>query len=234
MKMTAKVCILVLVLTAGSIWAEAALDISGSRYDFGSVPQNATISQYFWFKSIGTDTLRISEVKTGCDCATMPFERQWIAPGDSMLVGLFWKTEKRIGGIGRYPYVMTNARPEPYRIFLTADVTVKPDSIFPICARPFILSLAKTATTSIDSLEFRLVNRSDQDVALRIVSHIPNQVELNLPTMIKAKSEIVSYVKVKPEFVNQEFTESVTLMTDDSKETRVTIPIARKIYTTTK
>lgn len=232
--MKAAVFALLTCLTIGSLLAEPALEIKGNRYDFGIVPQNAKICQYFWFKSIGTDTLRISEVKTGCDCVTMPVEKMWIAPNDSMLVGLSWETERRIGGIGRYPYVMTNARTEPYRISLTADVTVKPDSAFPICSRPFILSLAKTATASIDSMSFRLVNRSDQDITLRVMSYPPIQVDINIPTHIKANSEIVSYVKVKPDFVNQEFSTSITLMTDDANETRLTIPIARKNYTTTK
>lgn len=235
MKITSKLLLSTVLLFAyGSVRAESALEITGNRYDFGIVPQNAVVSQYFWFKSIGKDTLQILELKTGCDCATMPLERTWIAPGDSMKVGLQWNTEHRIGGIGRYPYIMTNARTEPYRIFLTADATNKPDSAFPICARPFILALAKTATTAIDSLAFRLVNRSEQDIALRVVSHMPEQVEIVIPSLIKAKSEIVTYIKVKPEFLNQEFSESITIMTDDTKETRLTIPISRKIYITAK
>lgn len=39
--------------------------VSAEEFDFGRVPQGATVSHVFWIKNIGEDTLRITDVKPG-------------------------------------------------------------------------------------------------------------------------------------------------------------------------
>lgn len=39
--------------------------VSEETFDFGYVPQGATISHVFWLKNTGGDTLRINDVRTG-------------------------------------------------------------------------------------------------------------------------------------------------------------------------
>jgi len=43
----------------------ARLQVSAEEFDFGRVPQGATISHIFWLKNIGEDTLRITDIKPG-------------------------------------------------------------------------------------------------------------------------------------------------------------------------
>lgn len=46
-------------------FAEPALTIPESIFDFGYVPQHSKISHVFWLHSTGTDTLKILNVKPG-------------------------------------------------------------------------------------------------------------------------------------------------------------------------
>ena len=52
------------------LWAASALSapkltLPETAFDFGYVPQNATVSHVFWLYSTGDDTLKILSVKTG-------------------------------------------------------------------------------------------------------------------------------------------------------------------------
>jgi hypothetical protein len=41
------------------------IQVSAEEFDFGRVPQGASISHVFWIKNVGEDTLRITDVKPG-------------------------------------------------------------------------------------------------------------------------------------------------------------------------
>ncbi|MDH4156999.1 MAG: DUF1573 domain-containing protein [candidate division Zixibacteria bacterium] len=221
---------LIVVLSVSGGLCQPLLEIPDNRFEFGLVPQNSTVAHYFWFKSVGTDTLRITEIKTGCVCALMPLEREWIAPGDSMKVGIYWDVERRVGKIGRYPYIFTNAGPDPYRLFLTGTAAADMTISNPVSVRPFKLELPKLADRSIDSLAFVFHSDLSGDVALTNVSFPVEECEIVLPDTLKAQSDNWGYIKVKKKFLYTEFKRSITLQFSDAKQTTITLPIRRKFY----
>ena len=220
------------ILISISVSARPVLEIPDEKFDFGSVATNSTISHYFWFKSTGTDTIRIEEVKTGCTCALMPLERDWIAPGDSMKVGIFWNLKNQIGKTGRYPYILSNAGSEPLRLSLTAAVVTEMDLAIPVSVKPFKLELATTPTAKVDSIEFVLSNRSERDYKCMVVSFPIEQCEIVVPDQIKAKSEAHGYIRLKPEFADTEFKSSLTIAYLGTQPGRVSIPVRFQKYGT--
>jgi len=226
--------LLTLVLAAvlgGNALSQPSLEIPDNEFEFGLVPQKSTATHYFWFKSVGTDTLKIHKIKTGCSCATMPLAQDWIAPGDSLLVGMFWDTQRRFGKMGRYPKVFTNAGPDPYQIRLTGEGqhTLDGESR-PIAVRPFKWELSRVHEKSIDSVAFVLHNNRESDLALEILSFPVDECEIFLPDTLKALSDNHGYVKVLSEFSDSEFVRSVTFRLNDKDKTIYTIPIRRKVY----
>jgi len=217
-------------LTAACVLAQPKLEIVGNKFEFGSVPQNATITQFFWFKSVGSDTVRITEIKPGCTCVLSPLERDWIAPGDSISVGFYWDTQKRVGGIGIYPYIFTNAGPEPYRVFLTASISVDPAEAYPVSAKPFKLELSRVGDTSVDSLAFVLHSFFEDDVRYSIISYPVAECEIVLPEVLKSETDNTGYIKVRKEYLYTEFQRSITLRFSDKNNSTLTIPIRRKFY----
>jgi hypothetical protein len=58
------VAILVFSLPIVSL-ARPKISVPETHWDFGIVPQNATVSHDYWVKNIGNDTLRILDVRPG-------------------------------------------------------------------------------------------------------------------------------------------------------------------------
>jgi hypothetical protein len=44
---------------------KARIEVPQTKFDFGYVPQGSTISHVFWLKSVGADTLRITDIRPG-------------------------------------------------------------------------------------------------------------------------------------------------------------------------
>ncbi len=221
----------VVVLTTAALSdAQPRLVVPAPTFDFGYTPQNVKLVHHFWFKSEGTDTLQINEIKTGCACAVMPFERDWLAPGDSMKVGIHWDIKSNLGKIERSPRVFTNASEDPVRLHLTGKVIPYPDSAHPVSPKPFRFLLGRSPQKDIDSLSFTLTNHSSQNLAISVASIPPEEVELIFPDSVQALASSTGYIKLRPEFSDSEFQTSVTLLMSDQGQTHITIPISRKFY----
>ncbi|MCK4607374.1 MAG: DUF1573 domain-containing protein [candidate division Zixibacteria bacterium] len=218
------------VIAANSGIAQPELEIRPKEFDFGFVAWNSTLVPQFWFVSTGTDTVRISDIKTGCSCATMPLEKRHLAPGDSMKVGLYWDIGRRVGGVVRGPGVFFEDGSEPVHFLLTGMVISKPDAAQPVSIKPYKAELAHLAGNSIDSVSFTFHNRSDEELDLRVVSYPVDECELDFPTVLAPESSAIGYIKIRPEFADSEFKRSVTVEFSDKKRNRITIPIRRKFY----
>lgn len=219
-----------MMTAVASVSSQPALEIPNNRFDFGIVSQNSTLVHYYWFKSVGTDTLEITRIKTGCSCALMPMETDKIAPGDSIRVGIYWDVKRNNGSIGRYPYIYTNAGPDPYRVFLTAKVIMDLLSVRPVAVRPYKLEVPKLQQKSIDSLEFILHNFNSYDLTCEIISLPFDECEIFVPKILKAESDNIGYIKVNKDYLYQEFKRSISIRLSDPKADIITIPIRRKFY----
>jgi len=217
---------------AGSLMAQPKFEIAANRFNFGMVPQSSTVANYFWFKSTGLDTVRIGEIKTGCSCAHIPLPKDWIAPGDSMLVGFFWETEHRIGSTGKYPYIYWSEFEEPARLFLTADVSSEPDSSRPLSIKPYKAELSKLGAKSIDSVGITFTNHQATPIVLKVVSVLTDEYKFVYPDTIPANGVASGYVRINPAFADKEFKGSVTFEFAASavENKRFTVPIRRKMY----
>ena len=162
----------------------------------------------------------------------MPLERDWIAPGDSMLVGFYWDLGKRFGPTSQEPRVFTNANTDtdPLYLSLKGMSVMAPDSSRPVSIKPYRMELARTPAKNIDSVGFTLTNRSTSDMALTVVSYPVPECEVSLPDSLLAGGSATGFVKLKPDYADSEFKRSVTVELSDAKKSRFTIPIRRKFY----
>jgi hypothetical protein len=225
------IVVITVLITAALSYPQPRLVATAPTFDFGYTPQNVKLVHHFWFKSVGTDTLLINKIKTGCACAVMPLERDWLAPGDSMKVGIYWDIKRNLGKIERKARIFTNAGPDPVWLHLKGTVVHYPDSTRPISPKPFRFLLARSSHKDIDSLSFTLTNHSNQNLAVGFASFPPEEVELVLPDSVQALASSTGYVKLRSEFADTEFQTSVTLLMSDQGHTHITIPIGRKFYT---
>lgn len=218
------------VLLAGAATAQPRLKIRSDRFELGKVPKETSVSHSFLFRSIGSDTLIIDEIKTGCGCTLAGLERNRLAPGDSMWVSVCWDTGKKRGPTGSYPYVFTNDPDSPARLFLTGTIVGNAAENFPTAFQPHAFDLSRFGDKSVDSISFVVRNKSADDYNIRPVSFFAEECEIILPESVKANSTASGYVKVKKEFLDKEFKGSITVEFDDKDKTRITVPIRRRIY----
>jgi hypothetical protein len=215
---------------AGAIFAQPKLEIPDNSFFFGNTPQFSTVTHQFWFKSTGTDTLRIDDIKTGCSCAVAEMPRNWIAPGDSMKIEIAWDMKRVINQTVRNPYIFTNASDEPYRASLRAIGVADPLNEKPAVAKPFKAELSRLKDKSIDSVAIELQNKESYDMIVKVVSPALDEVEIFFPDLLPADGRITGYIKLRDEYVHREFKKSVTLEFGDAEKSRMTIPIRRKFY----
>jgi hypothetical protein len=114
---------LIVVLAAGSAWAQPSVSFPDAPWDFGQVLQNEAVSHQFEVKNGGRDTLFISRVKPACGCTSAPLTRDVIAPGESIWLDVTFNTKKFSGSINKSVTVFSNDPENPQaKLSFTADV----------------------------------------------------------------------------------------------------------------
>lgn len=196
----------------------------------GAIPGHSTVSHYFWFRSIGTDTAVIDSVTPACGCTERLVDPIFVPPGDSAKLSFCWQVPGIPGARGCYPYIYTNTEGRALRVYMTGTVARFADSLRPIAFKPYILDVSRFNEKSVDSLIFRVYNSSDEDLTLTKLSFDLEECEIILPEMIPAKSSVDGLIKVKPEYLDIDFKKSFTLVVSDEQKTRITVPVRRRIY----
>lgn len=228
---TAIYLIFTFLLIISSAFSEAKLEFSTDKVDFGYIPRNSVLVHDFWFKSTGTDTLRIIEIKPGCACQTAELERDFIPPGDSMKVTMVWEVKQRVGSARKYPYIYTNARDVAYRIFMDCKVMSDPSILSNnIGVSPFRIEFSKVGSKNIDSVQFEIENKFEHDLMLKMVSLDNKRFNCTIPEVIPGLSTAYGNIILSPQFADSQFVTYFTFEASDKNSTRVTIPVRRKIY----
>lgn len=230
MRLSNLLLVILLIFCVSAAVAGPELRIRNERFDMGSIPDQNVVGHAWWFLSTGTDTLVITDIKTTCFCTVTPLESDRIAPGDSMLVHICWDVKKRVGPCGSYPYIHTNDGGRPHRVYMTGSVRRAADTTYPVAFFPHRFELSRLRDISVDSLDFRIVNRSPQEIHITPVSMFVKECEISLPESVAPGKEATGYIKVKEQYLDTEFKRSITVMLDDDQSTRLTIPIRRRIY----
>lgn len=221
----------IIIFSFSSLLAEAKLEILNESFNFGVIPQHSSLSYNFWLKSTGTDTLHITEIKTGCKCVIIPLESEFIPPGDSQFVELQWAISNEIFSVGKHPYIFTNASEDPYRLHLIGQVAKNLDSLKPVTSIPYRFIFSSMKDKSIDEIKFSFTNRTRDDIEIYNLSYPSDYYELSFPASIPASSKADGTIKVNPDFIDKEFKGSITfLVKSEEHEKRFTIPYERKIY----
>ena len=231
MKQTSRLFLVWLILITATT-AQPILDVPDKIFDFGQLPHSSTVVQQFWFKSVGTDTVKIERIRTGCDCATFDMEQDWLAPGDSMKVGFYWDSKRRVGQITRRPTIYSNIEGDPLQLEFVGVCATHPDKYYPVSIKPFKFEFSKLPALSVDSIAFTLTNQSDSNYTLEVVSYPFEECFYSLPEAIGAHQEATGYVKVNPVYGDTEFRRSLTvqLVDETGGKKRFSVPINRKIF----
>jgi len=90
------------------------LKLAEASYDFGTVAQGAPVKHLFKFKNVGTDTLRIAQVKTSCGC-TAAESSKIIPPQKDGQIEVNFNTGSQMGKVSKTVYIFSNDVEAPQR-----------------------------------------------------------------------------------------------------------------------
>lgn len=211
--------------------SEPVLTASNENFDFGFSITGSTIIHKLWLKSTGTDTVKIKDIQTGCSCTTIPLTQKEIPPGDSIEITISWDTQRTLGPVKRFPRFYYEGAEKPMRLTLSTNVQNVPDTNLSVNILPFKFELGRLPAKSVDSLNFKIRNNTDKEVGAVIISHLNEKCEIIYPKLLPARSDSYGYIKIKPEFVGEEFEDSITLKFNHEEQYFITVPIRRKVYT---
>ncbi len=90
------------------------IQFAETSFDFGTAAQNTAVKHLFKFKNVGTDTLKITQVKTSCGC-TAAESSKIIAPQKDGQIEVTYNTGTNIGKVSKTVYVFSNDAEAPQR-----------------------------------------------------------------------------------------------------------------------
>ena len=86
----------------------AKIQFTESIYDFGTVAQGTPVKHVFKFKNVGSDTLRIEQVKTSCGCTAAWESSKIIPPDKEGQIEVTFNTASQLGKASKTVYVVSN------------------------------------------------------------------------------------------------------------------------------
>ena len=90
------------------------IQFAETNFDFGKAMQSTAVKHIFKFKNVGTDTLKITQVKTSCGC-TAAESSKIIAPQQDGQIQVTFNTGSNMGKVSKTVYVFSNDVDAPQR-----------------------------------------------------------------------------------------------------------------------
>lgn len=222
------VCLLSLI--AASLTAEPIIEIPDNEFYFGKTVQQATVRHVFWIKSVGTDTLRITEIRPGCGCTEAPLKDSVLAPGDSTELEIIFSTKRFRGLTEKKTAILSNAANEAKSwVTFISDLSQESEEMRPLVVNPMRVDVSQFTKTPRRRAKFLIENRSDEDFGLSIIDSYDLNFTIELPKKIKAGETVEATVIVNENEINEEFTQSFTFQLDDQNKTRYSVPVKRTV-----
>jgi hypothetical protein len=212
----------------------------GSEFDFGAVPQNATLAHQVWLHAGPDDTLRLFDIKTGCGCLTASWEETRIAPDDSLLLVLYWQTRAFEGHRAVSAYFFVEPEPYPLEVVLSGKIVTQPDPEASLVLKPWRIDFRDRSGSKLNEA-VTMTNRSSEKLTLTLAEIGPG-IEVKMPESIGAGESIELQVRRTDADRNSLLETSFTVEAAGNPATkqRVSIPVVngdlsfRPVFTTTK
>lgn len=214
---------------ATAAFAGAELNIPEPEFNFGHVVQHNHVSCVFWLKSVGDDTLRITNVVPGCGCTEAPIDDTLLAPGDSTALRIKFNSRQFRGRTSKKPFVMVEGDPNKHFVQIVSVVHSSDEQLSPLNFEPYRIDVSQFTERPRRRARFVIKNQSDRDYKLTLIEAAETNFDVDLPSEVKAGNEAVGSVTVHEDLVDEPFEQSITIEIDDEEGTRFTLPVRRDV-----
>ena len=216
-----------MISAAPSLVAGPKLYIPESTFNFGKVPQRATVSHTFWLISDGDDTLRITKVVPGCGCTKAPLMDSVLAPGDSTAISIYFDSKSYRGFVSKKPYFETNISDDKIYLQIHTEVLPEPEQMRPVLLRPYILDVSQFSVKLRRRARAWIINESEEDLKISMLDDKEKSFAVILPESVKANDSAEIIITVNEDAIETEFSESFTFEISDEVGSRFSLPVKR-------
>ena len=151
-------------------------------------------------------------------------EKTVLAVGDSTRLEIIFGTRSYKTRINKRPRIQTNEGPPDKNVRISAHVTPRPDSTWPIVINPYKVDLSQFTTKKITQKSFAIENVSDQELKITVIDYPKRIFELKVPESVAPGSTAEGYLVLHDDWYEESFDKSFTI---DNK-TRFTVPVRRQ------
>jgi hypothetical protein len=232
--LTLVISTMILVFPPWSALAEgsgAKIFLPETVWEFGRIPEGSVVSHVYPIKSIGTDTLKITEVKTSCGCAKALLSKWVIAPGDSAEIEFIFAAGWYEGEEVKSATISSNDTSlNPVKIYAGGKLVVNISYSLPAAISPSRIDFGNTEEGNDDNRKLQIRNMSLADITVDVLDYPRDWVELDDSRMVIKPGDMQELdITLKEDKKGAGFYKSVTLEIKGAKKFRFTIPLLRKI-----
>ncbi len=195
-------------------------------FDYGYVPDSSKVAHTYWINNIGTDSLKVFNVKVTCGCTKTSVDRGIVAVNDSMPLEVVFDNMNRLKHQSRAAGIYSNdPASSRYEISFTCYTYVADESTGPLTITKNKRLRLTTADLGKD-FAVSIKNVSQETLRTRLIDYPHELITVDMPPepiAAGAKGDII--VHVKSEVAQKNQLKSFTFEVSDSAKTRYTIPI---------
>ncbi len=211
---------------AKQVTGQGKIEVAEYTYDFGYLPQGATVSHIYRVKNVGKGMLNIVKITPSCGCTTIPLKSAFLQPGEEADLRVDFETRKFTGGINkRIKILSTDPQQGLVELFIRGRVGETPKSIS--------LSGPALRFDSIDIVqrEVKIKNTSFDPIHLSILPIADSFIHTALtPDEIKPQEEAILTVRIGKGAPVGDYRSSITIEAKGKKVERITIPVSGTAY----
>lgn len=213
---------------SAAINAGPQVSLPETEFNFGQMPMSSIVQHTFWIHSTGDDTVFIDTIITGCGCTTIPLERTFLPPGDSMRFTAEFDSKGFRGSVVKRPSFRLRGDTTSYGVKFYAYVVTRPQERSPLDVSPTFFDYSNITGEKTQKVVFGLKNTGDVDISLSIVDSPQDIIAIRIPDSLKVGQQGPGMISLLPDFQYRDFTTSLTIEVNNSAMYRVTIPLFRR------
>jgi len=228
------ILMMVLIYPSSSMAADsggAKIFVPEIVWEFGRIPEGSVVSHAYWIKNIGTDTLKITGVKTTCGCTKAPLNKRAVAPGDSTGIEMIFSAGRYEGEEVKSASIYSNDTSlSQVKIYLSGKLVMNIAHTLPVTISPYRVDFGSPEDGTDNKRKLQIRNVSPAEITVDILDYPRDWVELDHTRMAIKSGDMQDLdITLKEDKRGTGFYKSITLEINGATEFRFTIPLLKKI-----
>jgi hypothetical protein len=197
------------------------------EWDFGYIPQGATVSHFFKIKNIGDDTLQIVKVRPGCACTYAPLKKDLFAPQESTYLEVIFNSRNYQGLKNMDVAIFSNDTSSVSNIYFTANV----ENVMPLVKiDPLQVKFDSAQIGKNVQKKVNILNGSGSLLPMTVVEKPKDLIDFQISKSdLNPKEKIEITFQINPKATPGPFQTNLTLDFQGAEKVRYTLPISGTI-----